>query len=53
MKEAGKDSVRKDNDEVSLRRKEWSTVLTDIEKSSRIRSDIHSVALITQRQLLT
>lgn len=53
MKEAGEDSVRKDNNEVSLRRKEWSTVLTDIEKSSGIRSVIHAVVLIAQRQLLT
>lgn len=41
MKEARKDSIRKDNKEMFLRRKEQSVLSTDLGKSSRVRSVRH------------
>lgn len=32
--------VREDREEICLRRKEWSTMSRDTEKSSRIKSDV-------------
>lgn len=47
------DSGRKGNEETCLGSKEWSTVSTDTEKSSRVRGDTCPEVLIIQRPLLT